>query len=245
MTDNRKLILSYSNIAFAADTIGKSQQEGFEIVASKGKSRIIDEIISLKPFAVAIDGVYCESRSMKATFLLQKIRHVVQTTPVFLFNSDDANHVKLMADDLVYAVITGPADLGKLTCAIKKYINTPKRGGRSERVRSQVQLPCLLKKLGTSGLMQGKICDLSPKGMKIVLERPCDDWSTGDELRFSIPKKSDTTSHLDGYGHLRWSKKQEVGNGFFNVHLGVEFSQLPLPTLYEFLDLLNNTRAAA
>lgn len=245
MDELRHMILIYSNASFNCEALSKANQEGFELIYSKGKSRLIDEILSIKPFAVLIDGEYVSQRSMKPAFVLQKIKHVVRSTPVFLFNSAEVDHVQLMAEDLVYAVITGRPDLSKLISAVKRYISTPKRGANSDKVRTPVQLPCLLKKLGTSGLLHGKICDLSPKGMKIILEKPCDEWMTGDEIRFSIPRKNDSSSHLDGYGHLRWSQKQNVGQGFVNVQLGVEFSQLPLTTLYEFLDLLNSSRAAA
>lgn len=245
MSEFRHTILIYSNAIFSSEALAKANQEGFELIYSKGKSRLIDEILSNRPFAVLIDGDYVGQRSMKPAFLLQKIRHVVRSTPVFLFNSFETDHVKLMAEELVYAVVSGNPDLSKLIDVIKKYISTPKRGAQSDKVRNKVQVPCLLKKLGTSGVLSGKICDLSPKGMKIILDKPCDEWSAGDEIRFSIPRKNDSSSHLDGYGHLRWSQKQNVGQGFVNVQLGVEFTQLPLPTLYEFLDLLNSSRAAA
>ncbi len=243
--ENVQNILFYSNTEFSSEESEKAKSSGYNIVYSKNKARLIDDIISSKPVAILIDGQYCEQRKMKAVFLLQKIRSVAKARPVFLVNASHVDHVDLMVEELVYAVISGLPNVARIITALDKFLDARKQGYGPGRIRNTVQVPCLLKKLGTSGLLHGNICDLSPKGMKIVLERSCEDWTAGDEIRFSIPKKSDKTLHLDGYGRLRWTEKQNADEGVGRVQLGLEFSQLPLQTLHEFLDLLNASRACA
>jgi hypothetical protein len=230
---------------FSNEALAHAQKEGFAICNSKGKARLIDEILSLRPVALVVDSKYCEQRSMKSQFLLQKVQHSLGNTPVFLMNATDVDYVQLMAENLIYAMMKGKPDLVKLVASLRRYLESNKRRASSATVRNLVALPCLLKKLGASGLLQGQICDLSPKGMKILLERPREEWAVGDEIRFSVAKAGASGAHLDGYGRLRWAEKINDVQGSVKMNLGIEFSQLPLPTLYEFLDILNSSRANA
>ncbi len=237
-------ILFFSNMQLSNEDLSQTLSAGFAIVHSKGKARLIDEILTLKPVALIVDAKYCAQRSMKCDFLLQKIQYSIRATPVFLVNATDVDYISMMADNLIYALIKGPPDFVRLLASLRQYRESSRSRAAATPVRNTVSVPCLLKKLGTSGLIHGRICDLSPKGMKIVLDRDCEDWITGDEIRFSFAKSSDKSSHLDGYGRLRWSEKVAHAPGVVAVKLGLEFCQLPLPTLHEFLDILNTSRAS-
>lgn len=239
-----KSILFFSNFKVPSDVLSEVNSAGFEVVYSKGKARLIDEILTLKPAALVVDGKYCSERGLKCDFLLQKVRHSIRETPVFLVNTTDVDYVKLMADNLIYAIMKDQPDFKRLLSSIQRYFEAGRARAELTRIRSSVSLPCLLKKLGTSGVLQGKICDLSPKGMKIIVERASDDWIAGDEVRFSFSRIGEKSAHLDGYGCVRWFEKVGGASDPQGVQLGLEFSQLPLPTLYEFLEILNSSRSA-
>ena len=243
MDEQLKDVLIFSNMQFESPQLSKANADGFSLVYSKGKARLVDEILSIRPVGLVIDADYCQRRGMTCQFLLQKVQHSLGNTPAFLINGKELDYIKLMADNLLYAIIQGKPDLGKISSSLKKYLESNKRRSELTRVRNDVSVPCLLKKLGTSGLVQGKICDLSPKGMKIVLDRPCDEWAIGDEIRFSFTGATQKGGHLDGYGRLRWYEKNNVPPSGATARMGLEFSQLPQPTLYEFLDILNASRS--
>jgi hypothetical protein len=213
----------------------------FDLVFSKGKARLVDEIIRIKPQAIVIDAVYCNERGTSVGFILPKIQKVLNGTPVLLVNGSDIQHLDLLKKNLVYAVFSNKFSWIKLRSTLISYRQSLKIYRAGQAARHTVSVPCLVKKLGTSGLIQGKICDLSHHGMKIELDKSSLDWATGDDVRFSF-KNGDRNVHFEGHGQLRWSVSDEIRPGMRVIKIGLEFTQLPSTTTFEFMDMINSAR---
>ena len=243
MSEISRRVLFFSNLQFTESELLSFASKGYSLVSSKGKARLIDEVLSLKPFGLVIDVKYCAQRSLPCSFILQKLQHSLTGIPVFLINGTNINYLELIQNELVYAFLKDDVSLIRLAGALDQYSQIGKRGGGPDRMRFGVSVPCVMKKLGSSGLAYGQICDLSPKGMKVVLNVEQQDWLAGDEIRFSFNQCGDRGVHLEGYGRLRWALKHEGKPGSQMTRLGVEFSQLPKPTLVEVLEILNDLRS--
>ena len=245
MSDKLKRVLFFSNIQVLEADLAELRSKDFDLVFSKGKARLIDEILSDRPFAVVLDAKYCKERSAPVDFLLPKIHKSLNGTPVFLIKASGVERLEILKNDLAYAVLQDESGLAGLWAALLRYGQMVKSAGSSNRIRHGVSVPCLVKKLGTSGLIHGEICDLSPKGMKVLVDRQSLDWTPGDEVRFSFSRIGHKGAHLDGYGQLRWSVTDEVQPGIKVTRMGLEFSQLPAPTLQEFMEMMNTARSEA
>lgn len=240
---NLKSLLFVSNQKL---TEGQSEDllaKGFSVFYAKVVDDLSAEISSLRPFALVLDVKYCTANGFSLRVLLQKLNPMVGKVPVFLINASNINYLELLGNDLVYAVLKQDQSIENLGAALIRYQDLYKKHRDHALMRFGVSLPCLVKKLGSSGLLQGVIKDISPKGMRLELELKPDDWTAGDELRFSFTSsKKEGASYLDGFGHLRWSMHEEEKPGIKKVRVGVQFSQLPEPTLQGVLDIVNSAR---
>jgi hypothetical protein len=245
MAGTPKVVLFFSNLKISEAEATAFSAAGFSPVFSKGKARLVDEIMTLRPVAVVVDARYCIQRTASASFLLPKIKKSLNGAPVFLINSTCVRNFDLLKANLAYAILPHETSMDKLLSALLNFCMMIRGVSESNRIRHKVSVPCLVKRLGTSGLVKGQICDLSPKGMKIVVDLQPVDWSAGDELRFSFAKAGASTQHFEGHGQLRWSVTDELGPGIKVTRMGLEFSQLPTATLVEFMQILNTARGEA
>lgn len=241
MIDSKVPILLFSNLKISDQEISSFSAAGFDLVFSKGKARLVDEIIQIRPQTIVIDAIYCNERGASLGFLLPKIQKVLNGTPVFVVNGSGVQHLDLLKNNLAYAVFAKDFSWIKLLSSLINYRQSLKVYPAGQRVRHKVSLPCLVKKLGTSGLIQGKICDLSHHGMKIELDKSSLDWTTGDDVRFSF-KNGQRNVHFEGHGQLKWSITDEITPGMRVIKIGLEFTQLPSTTTLEFMEMINSAR---
>lgn len=221
------------------------KSRGFDITLQNHADLFLHLISSIRPFGLIVDGKLCGSALSSSSGLLQKIQKSYPGVPVFLLNATGAQRYELLKSDLAYAVFPPGANLSTVLAAISRYKSMLQSAGAKSKIRFGVSLPCMVKKLGASGLVQGEICDLSPNGMKVRIDAEQIKWEAGDEVRFSLNQKTSSAGQLEGFGQLRWSITDEVRPGIKETRMGFEFSQLPPPTLHAFLDLLNDARVTA
>lgn len=218
------------------------KSRGFDVKLQNHPDLFLELVSTVQPFGLIVDGKLCGSALASPGGLLQKIQKLYPGVPVFLLNATGAQRYELLKSDLAYAVFPQGANLYTILAAVSRYQCMLQSAGAKSKIRFGVSLPCMVKKIGASGLIQGEICDLSPNGMKVRIDAEQIKWEAGDEVRFSLNQKTSTAGQLEGFGQLRWSITDEVRPGVKETRMGFEFSQLPPPTLNAFLDLLNEAR---
>lgn len=240
-----KAVFFVSKQTISNEDVRDFARDGFDLIAQKNFEDLLTSSASRRPFAIIIDGDVCGGQLCSAGGLLSKIQKKLSLPPVFLINATGVQRFELLKSDLAYAVFPLHTKLSAVLPAIIRYDRMLEAAGAKSKIRFGVSMPCLVKKLGASGLLQGEICDLSPNGMKVRVNSEDIDWQTGDEVRFSLNQKVSNSGHLEGYGQLRWSITDEVKPGVKETKLGFAFKQLPTDTLNAFLDLLNEARVQA
>ncbi len=215
---------------------------GFEINSCSDKNQLFSDINMLKPVAMIIDVSFCLKKQIACEKLLKRINMTIPSVPVFLTHSRLIDSVQLMAKGLVYAKSIQGLDCAGLCHSLKSFKADKKPRIAMEYYRTPVRLACMVKKLGASGVFEGSIRDLSPRGMKVVLDDPLNDWKSGDEVRFSLGQTSDAQKMLEGFANLRWTRELNGQAGPRGSEIGLEFATLPPEILKTFISTLNDFR---
>lgn len=242
MAQDIKTVFFVSKKIISHDDATNFKREGFDLISQKCFDEVVADSRTRPPFAIIVDGALCGSQLCSPSGLLSKIQKNVPGAAVFLINATGVQRFELLKSDLAYAVFPNSTKISDLLVSISRYDRMLTTAGAKSKIRFGVSVPCLVKKLGASGLVQGEICDLSSNGMKVRVNSEELNWQTGDEIRFSFDQKTRQAGNLEGFGQLRWSVTNEIKPGVKETRMGFEFSRLPPPTLHAFLDLLNDAR---
>ena len=247
MSKITKNIFFFSDLDSSKFTLEKLAASGYTAIFSSDHARLTDQVAAVKPVALVFDCDYCRKKSLRFRGFLERLRQEKPDIPVFLIKASITEFSDLLVAELVYSVVEGIIPGETLARAITSYHELQSRKRGKNPLRFQVTVPCLVKKIGSSGVVHGHICDISPKGMKVELDRDPTHWSEGDELRFSLlisgPLPESDPRHLDGYGHVRWKRLETHLLLTDKVAMGIEFATIPEPTRLGVMQILNTARS--
>lgn len=86
---------------------------------------------------------------------------------------------------------------------------------RINGARVDVSIRCLLKRVGSSGVISGTIVNISQSGLRVECEGLLLEWLEDDEVRFSVSEEHHVFgNHFYGAGRLRWKQAHSVRSGF-------------------------------
>ena len=247
MSNITKTIFFFSDIDSSKYSKEKLGTSGYIAIFSSDQTRLSEQIAALKPVALVFDCDYCKKKSLRFRGFLERMKKEKPDIPIFLINAPIAEFSDLLVEELVYSVIEGVIPAETLVQAVSACHKLQVRRLARTPLRYQVTLPCLVKRIGSSGVVHGHICDISPNGMKVVLDQDTTHWSDGDELRFSllIAKRlpASEPQHLDGYGHVRWNRVETNLSSTEQIAMGIEFGVIPTQTRVGVMQILNTARS--
>lgn len=205
--------------------IGFRQSKCTAVISSNHKTLSVD-VRNHKPGALVIDMDFCRRKSLKVRPFLHSIKKEMMNLLIFLTKSAQIEFEDLIATGIIYSVSIEIPEAEKLFDSVEAFHDQSTKPKDQPEIRREVSFPCLLKKIGCSGLVSATIVDLSSGGMKVKIEGSIEHWETGDEIRYSIIKNpTDTSSHVHGLAKVRWRKAHTENESA--IHLGLMFHGVP------------------
>lgn len=211
-------------------------------IISSNHQTLTADLRSHKPHALIMDISFCKRKSLGVRGFLEGLKSDLKIIPIFLINANFSEFEELISRNVVYAVLPGLPDPQELTNSVARYYAMRKKTGANNVLRQDLSAQCLIKRIGSSGIINGLVVDLSTDGMKVQLPDTVKNWESGDEVRFSIarPEGASAVDHIQGRATIRWTKSPEKGQGASVV--GLSFSEIPEQSRSQLSEMLNNAR---
>ncbi len=172
---------------------------------------------------------------------LKRLSRDCRRTLIYVVSPNSDKRLKLIADDHVEAVFSELPPLDGLMMIIRRAaeIRTEQRGRTTPRY--PVRYGCMVKMVGTSGVVEGEVRQLGCGGFMVSLKEPPLRKTTSDPLRFTIFRKDARgTTRIEGDGEVCWGDTVPIETG--GVRLGVKFTRLDTQSEGNLLACINTLR---
>jgi hypothetical protein len=173
--------------------------------------------------------------------VLMRISRDCRRTLIYVVTSNSEQRLKLIADDHVQAVFSKLPPVGSLVEIVRRAteIRRAQRGRHTPRY--PVRYGCMVKMLGTSGLVEGEVRQLGCGGFMVSLPDSPEKKAVNDPLRFTIFRKdSSGTTRIEGDGEVCWDDTSNISER--GVRLGVKFTKLDAQSKGNLLSCINSLR---
>ena len=170
------------------------------------------------------------------TLVLKRIGRDWRHTLIYSVSEVFSQSLTLLANNTVEAIFPKTPTAEHLLSVIQQATVMHSKKDLRATPRYPVQFRCMIKVVGSPGLVEGEVSQLGREGFMATASTTV---PQGESIRFSIlSPEMPTDIRIEGDGEIRWGAQTDAGD----VQFGVKFTKLNTMSEEQLLNYINKLR---